>query len=58
MKNTMGILKGLGTGIAAGMVAGFVGSQMMKNDRQMKQKAERAVNAVGDLFQSMPDMFK
>lgn len=57
-KNTMGIVKGVGSGIAAGMVVGFVGSQMMKNDKQMKKKAGKALHMVGDLIDNVQYMFK
>ena len=38
-RNTMGIIKGVGGGLAAGMAVGFIGGQMMKNSKQMKKKA-------------------
>mgnify|MGYP004511264405 CR=1 FL=1 len=57
-KNTMGIVKGVGSGIAAGMVVGFVGSQMMKNDKQMKKKAGKALHMVEDLIDNVQYMFK
>ena len=49
-RNTMGIIKGVGGGLAAGMAVGFIGGQMMKNSKQMKKKAGKAMHAVGDLF--------
>ena len=57
-KNTMGIVKGVGAGLAAGAVVGFIGSQMMKNDKQMKKKAGKAMHAVGDLLDNVQYMFK
>lgn len=57
-KNTMGIIKGVGTGLAAGMAVGFVGSQMMKNQKQVKRKANKAMHAVGDLLENVQYMFK
>ena len=57
-KNTMGIVKGVGSGLAAGAVVGFVGSQMMKNEKQMKKKAGKAMHAVGDLLDNVQYMFK
>lgn len=57
-RNTMGIIKGVGAGLAAGMTVGFVGGQMMKNQKQMKKKAGKAMHAVGDLFENVQYMFK
>lgn len=57
-KNTMGMMKGIGAGIATGMVAGFIGSQMVKNDKQMKKKAGKALNAVGNLIDNVQYMVK
>ena len=42
-RNTMGIIKGVGGGLAAGMAVGFIGGQMMKNSKQMKKKAGKAI---------------
>lgn len=57
-RNAMGVVKGIGAGMAAGMVVGFMGSQMMKNEKQMKKKASKAINAVGDLIENAQYMFK
>ena len=54
----MGIIKGIGGGLAAGMAVGFIGGQMMKNSKQMKKKAGKAMHAVGDLFENVQYMFK
>ena len=53
-----GIIKGVGGGLAAGMAVGFIGGQMMKNSKQMKKKAGKAMHAVGDLFENVQYMFK
>lgn len=45
-------------GLLAGLAAGFIGSQMMKNDKEMKRKANNAVHAVGDLVDGVQHMFK
>ena len=41
-KNTIGLMKGIGTGLAAGMMVGYVGSQLMSNQKQVKKKASKA----------------
>lgn len=57
-KNTMGIMKGMGVGLAVGMAAGFTGSQMMKNNKQMKRKANKALDAMGSLIDNVQYMMK
>ncbi|MCI9272599.1 MAG: hypothetical protein HFE39_01410 [Clostridiales bacterium] len=57
-RNAMGIIKGVSGGLAAGMAVGFIGGQMMKNSKQMKKKAGKAMHAVGDLFENVQYMFK
>lgn len=54
----MGVVKGIGTGLAAGMAVGFVGGQMVKNQKQVKRKANKAMHAVGDLFENVQYLFK
>lgn len=49
-KNTIGLMKGIGTGLAAGMMVGYVGSQLMSNQKQVKKKASKAAHAVGNLI--------
>lgn len=58
MKNTMGVIKGIGAGMATGIVAGFVGSQMIKNDKQMKRKANKALSTVGNLIDNVQYMIR
>lgn len=57
-RNAMNMVRNIGTGLAAGIAVGLVGSQMMKNDKQIKRKAGRAVHAVGDLLDNVQYMFK
>ena len=40
-KNTIGLMKGIGTGLAAGMMVGYVGSQLMSNQKQVKKKDQQ-----------------
>ncbi len=57
-RNATGFMKGIGTGIAAGVAVGFIGGQMMKNQKQMKKKAGKAIHAMGDLLDNVQYMFK
>ena len=56
-KNTIGLMKGIGTGLAAGMMVGYVGSQLMSNQKQVKKKASKA-HAVGNLIDDVQYIFK
>ena len=57
-KNTIGLMKGIGTGLAAGMMVGYVGSQLMSNQKQVKTKASKAAHAVGNLIDDVQYIFK
>ena len=57
-KDTMGLMKGIGTGLAAGMMVGYVGSQLMSNQKQVKKKASKAAHAVGNLIDDVQYIFK
>ncbi len=57
-KNTIGLMKGIGTGLAAGMMVGYVGSQLMSNQNQVKKKASKAAHAVGNLIDDVQYIFK
>ena len=47
-----------GTGLAAGMMVGYVGSQLMSNQKQVKKKASKAAHAVGNLIDDVQYIFK
>lgn len=60
MKRNSGYFaKGIGTGIAAGLALGVVGSQFVgKNKKGIKKNAGKAMHAVGDLLENVQYMFK
>lgn len=58
MKNTMNVVKGVGAGLVAGAVVGYVGSQMAKNPKQTKKKAKKAVGAVSGMLDNVQAMLK
>lgn len=58
IKNTMSVVKGVGAGLVAGAVVGYVSSQMMKNPKQTKKKAAHAVSAVESLLDNVQAMLK
>lgn len=57
-KNAAGIIKGISTGLAAGIVVGALGYQMIANDKHIKRKASKAMQCVGDIIDNVQYMFK
>lgn len=57
-KQTMNMAKGIGTGLMAGMVVGYVGSQLSKNNQSLKKKTTKAINNMSDIFDNVQNMFK
>lgn len=55
---TMGIVKGIGTGLAAGAVIGIVGSYAMNNKKALKKKSKKLMGTVTDVMDNMQYMFK
>lgn len=58
VRNTMNVVKGVGAGLMAGAVVGYISSQMMKNPKQTKKKAAHAVGAVESLLDNVQAMLK
>lgn len=57
-KQTMNFVRGIGTGLVAGMALATVGSQMMKNNRGFRRRANKTLHTVGELMDNMQFMFK
>lgn len=55
---TMGVVKGIGTGLAAGAVIGIVGSYAMNNKKSLKKKSKKLMNTMTDVVDNMQYMFK
>ena len=56
-KNTANVIKGVGAGLLTGMMVGFVGSVMMKDNKKWNRKSKRALSAVEDLIEGVKNMF-
>lgn len=56
-KNTMNMVKGVGAGLVAGMMFGFVSSVMMKDSRRNKRKASKAIDTVEGILDNMQQIF-
>lgn len=54
----MNVAKGIGTGLMAGMVVGYVGGQLTKNNQSLKKRTTKAMNSVTDLVDNVQHMFK
>ena len=57
-KDTMTTLKGVGAGLIAGMMFGFVSSVMMNDSRKSKRKANKAIDTVENILEGMQEIFK
>lgn len=52
-KETMGFVKGLGTGMLAAAAVTVVGCRMMKRDKKVRRDVNRALDAVGTAANSV-----
>lgn len=55
---TMGVVKGIGAGLAAGAALGMIGSYAMHNQKGMKKKGKKAANAITDILDNVQYIFK
>jgi len=52
------VVKGVSAGIAVGMVVGSVGSMFLRNNKNVKRKASKAIEAVGNVIDNVQYMMK
>jgi hypothetical protein len=57
-KETMGFVKGIGTGMVAGIAVASIGNRMMKDNKHMKRNTHKAIHAVGNLLDNVEVMFR
>ncbi len=57
-KGVMKFVKGAGAGLAVGMVVGSVGSSIMRGNKNIKKRANKAIKAVGDVIDNVQYMMK
>lgn len=57
-KSYMSFIKGMGAGALMGMAMATTGAMMMKNKKAIGKNARKAVNAVGDIMDSVQEIFK
>lgn len=61
-RETMGMIKGIGVGIAAAAAVTAVGAKMMKDNKRLRRSVQRAMDAVGqaagDMMNNVTSMVK
>ncbi len=57
-KKGMGLVGGIGVGMISAAALGLAGAQLMKNSKQVKRSAGKAIHAVGDFVDNVQYMFK
>ena len=58
MRSSSGMVKGVVTGMAVGAVAGMVGGTMMRNNKNIKKKAGKALKTIKGVISSVQYMMK
>ena len=58
MRSHSVMVKGVVTGMAVGAVAGMVGGTMMRNNKNIKKKAGKALKSLGGVISSVQYMMK
>ena len=56
-KNASAMFKGIGTGMAAGIMVGLVSSALMKDNKKSKNMAAKAMDAIEDALDRMQSIF-
>ena len=57
-RGTMGLMKGMAIGIAAGVAVGAVGKTVFGNNKRLRKQAGRTVRAIGDIVDNVQYMFR
>lgn len=57
-RETMGFVRGMSAGMLAGITAVAIGSRMMKDNRQFRRNANKAMRAVNGMFGNVQGMFR
>lgn len=53
-----GFVKGMGTGLVAGMAIATTGTMLMKGNKRAKRKVGSALKTVGDIVENVSYMMK
>lgn len=57
-KQAMGFVRGMGTGIVAGMAIAAFSGKMMHDNRGFRRRANKSLRSVGDLIDSVQYLFQ
>ena len=57
-KATMSFMKGMGMGLAAGVVTTVVGKAVIDNKKSLVKKTEKAVKTVGEIMENINGMLR
>lgn len=57
-KRTMSIVKSMAAGAAMGMLTGLAGTMMTDSKRDLKKKANKAIDTVSDIVDSVTGAMK
>lgn len=56
--NMMNVVKGVAGGMLAGMAVGYAGKKMLDEKPKMKKKANKALQAFGEMLDTASIMFR
>ena len=57
-KQAMGFMRGMGTGLLAGVTLVAVSGKMMRGNRGMRRRANRTMRTFGELMDNVQGMFR
>ncbi len=57
-KSTTSLFKGVGLGMAAGLVAGAAGTLMLSDSRRSKNRLSGALRSMENVLENMQDLFR
>lgn len=57
-KGVMGFVKGMGTGIAAGVAVGAIGSTVLSKNKKAKRNASKALKSMGQVINNVQHMMR
>lgn len=57
-KSAMGFMRGIGTGLIAGMAIAAMGSKMMNGNKRFRRRSNKTMRAVGELMDDVQNMFR
>ena len=56
-RNTMSVIKGMGAGLAAGVMVGAAGTVMLKDGKKTRKKTAKLLDTFEDMIGGVKDIF-